>query len=350
MMRDFEYLTALPGTVQEQAWVRERLDTLSVREGIALTAATAWHPPETLADAIKHLQALDSCDVYFPAGSYAQLGELYMRRETRIPEDAFPYVDLSQLGRQYEDANPGLFVGNCYAEYHCSSAPSYDGSHLPEDGGWSVKLKLSSPAVPEGVWMRLPGYDGSAFLDSDEILLALHELEAESLEDCTLLEARCILPEAGDLMAQYGSITELVRDGNNLGLILDEQGEGAPDFTNRFAAALELEDCRTLRFALDIAQNLHCYDWISSKNLESHAVSCLLAHGVEANLIQSGVIDLKHYAEDLLETSGYMAVSGDAGYARRNGEKFSYEFSAPEQTVSQGVTEAGREGLTMGGM
>ena len=41
MMRDFEYLTALPGTVQEQAWVRERLDTLSVREGIALTAATA---------------------------------------------------------------------------------------------------------------------------------------------------------------------------------------------------------------------------------------------------------------------------------------------------------------------
>lgn len=225
MMRDFEYLTALPGTVQEQVWVQERLDTLSVREGIALTAATAWHPPETLADAINHLRSLDSCDVYFPAGSYAQLGELYMRRETRIPEDAIPYVNLSLLGQQYEDDNPGLFVGDCYAVYPRDSGPCYDGSHLPTDDGWSVKAKLSSPAVPEGVWLRLPGRDGSAFLDSDEILLVLHELEVKSLDDCTLLETRCILPEAGDLMAQYSSVMELVRDGDNLGIMLDEQGQ-----------------------------------------------------------------------------------------------------------------------------
>ena len=42
MLRDFEYLTTLPGTAQEQAWIQERLDTLSVREGMALTAAAAW--------------------------------------------------------------------------------------------------------------------------------------------------------------------------------------------------------------------------------------------------------------------------------------------------------------------
>lgn len=356
MLRDFEYLTTLPGTAQEQAWIQERLDTLSVREGMALTATAAWHPPETLADAINHLQSLDNCDVCFPAGCCAQLGELYMRRETRIPEDAFPYVDLHQLGQQYEEAHPGLFVGDCYVVYPRSSDLCYDGSHLPTDDGWSVKVKLSSPAVPDGVWLRLPGRDGSAFLDSDEIQLALHELDAESLEECTLLEARCILPEAGDLMAQYGSVTELVFDGNNLGFILDEQGQGEPDYMDRFAAALELENCRTLRLALDIAQNLHCYDWISSESLESHAISALLGHGVKANLIQSGVIDLKRYAEALLETSGYMAVNGETGYVRRSGAEFSYEYRALKQAASQGManisglTEAVRQDMMMGGM
>jgi len=331
MMRDFEYLTALPGTVQEQVWVQERLDTLSVREGIALTAATAWHPPETLADAINHLRSLDSCDVYFPAGSYAQLGELYMRRETRIPEDAIPYVNLSLLGQQYEDDNPGLFVGDCYAVYPRDSGPCYDGSHLPTDDGWSVKAKLSSPAVPEGVWLRLPDHDGNMAENSSEVNLALDALQVKSLEDCKLLEARCVLPEAGNLMEQYDSVTELVRDGDALGFIMEEQGQGEPYWLEKFAAALEYEGCRSLKFALDISQNLHCYDWVPSGDLAISAEGLLLDAGVPKDIIHSGCIDLSGYKAYLLEASGYMQASGETGYLLRNGQEFIREYTAPEQ-------------------
>lgn len=84
------------------------------------------------------------------------------------------------------------------------------------------------------------------------------------------------------------------------------------------------------------------FPWrISSESLESHAISALLGHGVKANLIQSGAIDLKRYAEDLLETSGYMAVNGETGYVRRSGAEFSYEYSVPKQAASQGMEMGG---------
>lgn len=59
MNTDFEYLTALPGEGRERNWVRERLETLGVREGIALTAAAQKQPPESAEQAINTLQTLD---------------------------------------------------------------------------------------------------------------------------------------------------------------------------------------------------------------------------------------------------------------------------------------------------
>lgn len=332
-MGAFDQLLELPGTPQERAWLEERLETLSVRESHVLAAVSARHPPEHAADAINSLQALDGCEVCL-AGSYEELGQLHLSRLSSLPEDALPYVDFYQLGRQCEDKHPGLFVGNCYVEYPRERAePVYRGQNtpLPEDNDWSVKLKLASPAVPEGVWMRLPNYDGTAPLDSAEVLLALNELRVESLDDCTLLDARCILPEVGNLMEQYDSITELVRDGDNLGYVLDEQGQGEPHWMEKFAAALEYEGCHTLRLALDISQNLHCYEWIPSSGLKDFAASHLRACGVSEKLLQSGCFDLNHYAEDLLDASRYMQASGETGYVLRNSRKFVREYTAPIQ-------------------
>ena len=168
--------------------------------------------------------------------------------------------------------------------------------------------------------------------ESNEVVLALDELRVKSLEDCTLLEARCILPEAGDLMQQYSSVTELVRDGDNLGYVLDEQGQGEPHWLEKFAAALEYEDCRTLKFALDIAQNLHCYEWVPRDGIKEFAADHLRSCGVPDELIQSGDIDLKAYAEDLLETSGYMEANDESGYLIRNAQEFVREYTAQQQT------------------
>ncbi len=261
MNDDFTYLAALPGTQAEQEWLRERLETLSVREGYILAAATARDPPENTGEAVRCLHSLDEYVVCFPAASYEELGAACMPRDGRMPEDALPYLNLHRLGEQYEDQHPGLFIGACYVAFPKQPAvPSILENKPPtlQDDDWSVKLKLASSAVPGGVWVRLPDYTETADYGSGEVTLALHELNAVSLEQCVLLDAKCILPNAGDLTKQYNSVPELVRDGNNLGFVMDERGQGEAHWLERFSAALEYEECHSLRFALDISQNLRC--------------------------------------------------------------------------------------------
>ena len=331
MMYGFKDLSTLPGPAQYQAWVKERLETLSVREGYILAAVLQRAPPRDAEEAVDCLNSLEDYDVC-PAGSYEELGRFSLRR-IKVPEDVLPYVDLDELGRQYEDKHPGLFIGHCYVAYPKQPSPPIrqeNGAPLLWDDSWSVKLKLASPAVPEGVWLRLPDYTLDTDYDAGELALVLHELKAGSLDDCTLLEAQCILPEAGDLTAQYSSVSELARDGNNLGHVMDEQGQGEPHWLEKFAAALEYENCRTLKFALDISQNMHCYEWVSGEELADFAANHLRSCGVPEELIQSGAINFDDYAEDLLETSGYMQTGGETGYVTRNNREFIHEYTTPD--------------------
>ena len=330
-MYDFKDLSTLPGPAQYQAYVKERLETLSVREGYILAAVLQRAPPRDAEEAVDCLNSLEDYDVC-PAGSYEELGRFSLQR-IKVSEDVLSYVDLDELGRQYEDKHPGLFIGHCYVAYPKQPSPPIrqeNGAPLLWDDSWSVKLKLASPAVPEGVWLRLPDYALDTDYGVGEIDLVLHELKAGSLNDCTLLEARCILPEAGDLTAQYSSVSELVRDGNNLGHVMDEQGQGEPHWLEKFAAALEYEDCRTLKFALDISQNMHCYEWVSGEELADFAANHLRSCGVTEELIQSGAINFDDYAEDLLETSGYMLTGSETGYVTRNNREFIHEYSEPQ--------------------
>ena len=348
-----DFLMSLPLMEQEQRWIMERLDTLSVKEQYQLSAAilrtgkleelagkTGWElqtailhmDPKVAVDAVNCLLSLEDYQVCFPAGSYAQLGSFYLQHEARLPERAMYYADLEALGRRYEDRHPGLFVGNCYVEYpEHPSAPRYTGQGLiPEDDGWSMKVKLASSAVPEGVWLRLPDY--SAMTDRpDEVALALDELKTRSLENCMLLDVRCSLPELGNLMEQYDSALELVNDGSDLGYVLDEQGQGMPHFMERFAAALEFEHCRDLRLALDISQNLHCYEWVPRDGLKDFGRRKLLEAGVSEELLDSGCIDLEGYGADLLEEAGYVLTADESAYITRNNLEFLRDWSTPEE-------------------
>ncbi len=111
-MNDFDYLLDLPGEEQERRWLQERLETLSVREGIALAAAALKDPPEDMAQAINQLQALDEYTVRLDAGSYEALGMAYLLNETKMPGNALPFVDLTQMGTHYEDRPPNQISGN----------------------------------------------------------------------------------------------------------------------------------------------------------------------------------------------------------------------------------------------
>ena len=330
-MSDFDYLLDLPGKGRERRWLQERLETLSVREGITLSAAVQRTQPRDMEQAINCLQSLDSYTMRLNAGSYAALGQGYLLNDTAMPMDAFPFVDLTALGQRYEDKHPGLFVGNCYVQYPKEApAPAYHrGGPLPEDSDWGVKLKLASPAVPEGVWLRLPGQDFCGDESSTEETLVLQELWVKRWDECGLLDARCVLPQIENLPAQYDSVANLIYDGSNLGYVLAEHGQGAPGFMEKYTAALALEGCHDLRLALDISQNLGCYDWLPCDGPEGFAAKHLRDAGVPDGLIHSGGIDLNSYGQHLLDELGYLPAVGDGGYIRRNSQEFTYQYSTP---------------------
>jgi len=324
-------LLALPGTSEERKWLQDRLEVLSAKESIVLAAALQRSSPTTAEGLINHLCSLRDYEVYSPAGSYAELGQTYMKHEIRNYEEHLPFVNLTVVGQMFEDKCPGLFIGDCYVAYPKTLTVAYDGTELPRDDDWSVRLKLSSPSRREGVWVSLPDYTEANGGRPDEVVLALKELSVDKVQDCMLLDARCVLPQAGNILEQYHSIADLIYDGNDLGFVLDEQGQGIPNFMDKFLGALKYEECDSLRFALDIAQNLHCYDWTPFESLEELTRSDLAGRGMPEEFVKGGCVDLEAYALDLLERRGCVMADSENGFISRNGEPFHHE-----RTVQRG--------------
>ena len=313
-----ETILCLPGTAEEKQWLAEHLEVLSVRERTILSAAMAREPPQDMAGAVNCLLSLDEYEVRGHVGSYTALGEFSLFAQC-VPQDQQAYFDPTALGYAYEDQHPGLFIGNCYVEYPASqSVMLYDGGELPEAEGWSVRLKLASEAVPAGVWVKLPDYNEVNNDGPGEIRLALDELRVKTIQECTLLDARCVLPCVQNLAGQYDNLADLVYDGQELGILLDKRGQGSPDFLERFSAALELESCRRLYDALNIASSLNGYDYISKDRFLDKVTEEVngqeWAKGGDA---VKGCFDYAAYAAALAEQQGYQTTADGLNYIRK---------------------------------
>lgn len=363
MSGEKKLLLSLPLDNKEREWMKERLRTLSVREEYQLAAAV-WRSdrlsrldsqdrderlesvlrqePEDLArEAVNCLLSLEEYHVLCPAGSYESLGRCYLNYYTDIPPEAWLFMDLEQIGENYESCHPGLFIGGCYVSYPRQEPEQlYHGTNLESlsKGDWSLRLRLASPANPEGVWLRLPDYSPLNGWMPGEVEMALQALSADSPQDCTLLEAQCIIPELQESAEQYEDLEQLIRDGNDLGYVLDEQGQGQPDFLEKYFAAMELERCDTISMALDIALNLNCYDMVLAGQEKEYGLN-MMEHLMTQSadpVITPDCVQLKEYGFFLLEQEGYVLNTKGTAYIRRNSQEFYFEHTAPR--TEPGVT------------
>ena len=192
----------------------------------------------------------------------------------------------------------------------------YDGVNLPgPDYSWSLRLKLASSAVPEGVWLALPDYNDIMDVRPGEIRLALDALQVRTIQDCTLLEARCSLPGITGLEDAYaGRLEDLIYDGQNLGFILQEQNQGQKDFLQTYLWALEHEDCTTLPAALEIAQHLNRYHVVYTAQLQDVAKAELRSAGSTLDPAVAGCFNLERYGMDLLRNKGYIQTADGRAY------------------------------------
>ncbi|MBP5717726.1 MAG: hypothetical protein J6X53_01945, partial [Abditibacteriota bacterium] len=148
-----------------------------------------------------------------------------------------------------------------------------------------------------------------------EIYFALRELGVETAEECTILDAWCNVPGVGDITAQYDRAEVLLEDANNLGIVLDERCNWLPDFERLYVAALSL-DCQSLSDALEISQNLDCYETIEAVDAAEIARQKLDQRRVPEEARKA--IDMDGYGKQLLADQGYH-LAGDV-YVRRTGE------------------------------
>ena len=335
-MNDFDYLLQLPGEEREREWIRARLETLTARENILLTAATQKQSPQNTVEAINQIESLVLYWAACNTGSLEQLGEYYMKECCKMPEAALPFTDLTKVGSYFADRNPGQFIGDFYVtDPEFTSKPAYHGPSdpLPDDGVWGFKLKLASPAVPEGVWMRLPGMDCAGNIVFIEEDVTKHVLQVQDWDECSLLDAQCILPgiSAQDLMERYGSTAELVEDSFSLSRALLYEWTSP---SARYTAALELENCHDLKLALDIFHNLDCYDWVPLAEQKTLAQKALTDARIPEELIASGAIDLDRYGAQMLKEQGYTLAADESGYITRNSQEFQHYFSTPTSEQS----------------
>lgn len=332
-----EALLYLPGQPEETKWLKSKLETLSAREEIILQAALQRQPAKASEDVIRSVLSIPYYEVCPNVDSYADLGRFFMEYEntTKIPPEALAFVDMETLGCRYAALRPGVFTGFCYVQYPPENIklPHYDGIQLPaEDYSWSLRLKIASDAKPDGVWICLPDYEDIAQDKPGEIEIAFQELEVEFNSECILLDAKCVLPGITDLL-EYGDLADLIYDGQELGIMLDERGQGQPDYIRRLLAALEYEGCNTLRNALDIAKNLHCYDMVLESELESYGKQAL--SGVTGTTLD-GCIDYEGYARQLLRQRGFHSALNGTAYIARNTQTFVSSYvhqKPPEMTM-----------------
>ena len=169
------------------------------------------------------------------------------------------------------------------------------------------------------------------------MLLALDALEAETLTECIAVDVDCCLPQLRDILSQYDSAAELIRHAIDFGYVWAEQGQGEPRWLDKWQAVMELEDCHQLDYALDLAQNLHCYNFMP-RDMEVAEYGRLLAKqdGVyPTDELLASCFDAEGYANQKMRNLGLSAA--EHGYVSWNGSEILYEYSQPPSSPTMSM-------------
>lgn len=328
-MKNLEYLWKdSEGTENEKAYLKNRLAEMSVKEQYVFEGAIQIIPTETASDLINLTEQLSKFDFYYKATDDKSLGEYVARYKEDASDEIIPFIKTEQLGREYHEDFNGVFTNKGYLYQRNSLKQIYDGSNLDKMMGddWTVKIKVGNKDYPEGVWVNLPDYEFSS-LEPDEMAIASDALGTNKWSRCALLDAKCVFPYIKELAEQYDSIEELISDANNFGYVCDEQGQGRAFSIENLESAMKLEGCTRLDFALDISQNLNCYDFAPKEDkLERHGRLLAKKNGiVEPDTILGDSFDYTLYAKAEIEKKGLEPCKN--GFIKLNEEEFHYEFS-----------------------
>ena len=332
---DYDAFFHLPHTRAEGDWMEDRLKTLSATETIILAGALQQNRPETVVDAINLLATLNDYSVRFPATNVESLAQFYFAQNSlKLPDLVLKHTHMEPLGIAFQDEHPGVFVADYYVmEPAEPTGKPYDGHNLQDikDWSWNVKIRLASHDCPDGVWIRLPDYSNEFDGSPKELAIAMRELNVTSVRQCSVLDARCTIPEAEAFLKEYDDPVVLLCDGSKLGFLLDEQAQGLKQYEQKLAAAMEYVGCQSLQDILDCAEGIRLFDFVMADRIDEYAYSELEKAGAPDILIDGGLFDLKGFAEESLAQNGYTLDSTGSMYI--NAEQWEQRYRQSEMNM-----------------
>lgn len=290
------------------------------------------HQPSTK-ELINAAYNVDSFEFHPGVTNDYDLGAICMQDEMLdliqdLPDEVFDLLDEEKVGQALRRNDQGVFTSQGYV-YRSSKdwQEVYDGVHLPEQPdshGGLISLRLESvdnaPNNDGGVWLELPA-------DEQAMKCALLSLGENTFNTCYIAEARSILPSLEYQIAGDEDIDKL----NTLA----ERIQAFPDSGTlaKYKAVLEMEVCNNLDMALDIAENLDCYDYdpiILSP--VTYAEYLLRKAGFDTDDPAFSGFNFKDYGKRQLQNSGF--ASTPYGSVARNEKPFVQEYTKPEQGMT----------------
>lgn len=201
-----------------------------------------------------------------PAKNDRELGKFYVDNDfidavNHVPpeyqQELLDLLDYEKIGRTRREAEGGIFHNDFYVVNGSGSWETvYDGTHLPEQS--SPEDYVFELLVCDGTFypsdidkctiLKLPA-------TSDEIAEVLKEQGIKSFDGCVVYTNKSSIPRLDGVFSDYEDIEKIKLLAEKI-YELRCQGQEA-----KFKAALELMDCTDIDLALDITQNMDCFDF-----------------------------------------------------------------------------------------
>ncbi len=299
----------------------KRLSKMDEHEKAAFEGVVKVEKEPELARLINLTYNLSECNVAF---GVPELEE--------VPEKVLEYIDYEKVGRIFGEAEKGIFTKSGYVvQSEKDIEIVYDGTNIPElddDQGCVFKLCLKKgcfePEKEKGVWLILPATES-------KIESALLELDANSLDDCIFTFCKSSIPPLDDTFSATEDIEKLNTLSNAITKIINN------NMVVNYKAALQFEDCSDLNFAIDIAQNLNCYDFYPSLcSPDDYGRQALLESSeLSHDDMAFKFINFRRYGEEKMIADG--VLSTDYGLIKLNENEFVFEFSKPQGQQMGGI-------------
>jgi hypothetical protein len=244
-----------------------------------------------------------------------------------LPEDILDILDAEKVGQEMRRSDMGTFTETGYI--FPNSLPYqelYDGIHLPDipdmpKGIISVLLISIDRLDEDGIWLELPATE-------KEMQSALKQLDEHSLDNCLIkgsISTAFPYPLAGD------------EDIEKLN-VLAQKIQAFPDQRTvaKFKAALELELRNEIDFALDVAENLDCYDFDPKMYSPAiYAESIFKEAGINPDDPAFAMFDFMGYGKRQMQQAGHIQTA--YGMILRNENPFVSRYSQTEAMQMGGM-------------